>query len=151
MIEEVRGDLLAAEVDALVNAVNTVGVMGKGIALRFKQDYPANYAAYRDACRRQEVELGRMFVHETGARDGPRYVVNFPTKKHWRSRSTLPDIEAGLVSLRRVVAEHGIRSIAVPPLGCGHGGLDWADVYPLLRAGLGELSEVRVLVYPPVG
>ena len=130
MIREERGNLLAADVDALVNTVNTVGVMGKGVALQFKQAFPENYRAYERACKRGEVRIGRMFVFDMGRLTGPRYIVNFPTKKHWRSRSKLADIELGLEDLRKIIEEHSIRSIAVPALGCGNGGLDWRDCPP---------------------
>jgi O-acetyl-ADP-ribose deacetylase (regulator of RNase III) len=149
-IRVVHGDLLAAEADALVNAVNTRGVMGKGLAAQFKAAHPAMFDAYAAAARAGELCLGRMHVWPTGARDGPRYVVNFPTKDHWRSRSRLGDIESGLADLVRVAVELRLRSIAVPPLGCGHGGLDWADVEPLIRRELGALPGVEVLLYPPV-
>jgi len=151
MLEEAHGNLLAADAEALVNTVNTVGVMGKGIALQFKRAFPENFRAYVRACKRHEVELGRMFVHPTGAISNPKYVINFPTKKHWKSRSKLVDIESGLDSLREVIEKYNIRSVALPPLGCGNGGLDWADVYPAIQRALGELTEVEILVYPPVG
>lgn len=124
MLREAEGNLLDASVDALVNTVNTVGVMGKGIALQFKQAYPGNFRAYEAACRRGEIQLGRMFVFETGLLGQPRLIIDFPTKKHWRARSKLRDIRAGLADLRRVISEYEITSIAVPPLGCGNGGLD---------------------------
>jgi O-acetyl-ADP-ribose deacetylase (regulator of RNase III) len=133
MIEEGRGNLLSADVDALVNTVNTLGVMGKGIALQFKRAFPANYRAYREACARGDVRLGRMFVFDTGVLGPRRYIVNFPTKEHWRSRSRLDDIRTGLDALVREVAERGITSIAIPALGCGNGGLAWADVRPLIE------------------
>ena len=151
MIEEARGNLLEANVEALVNTVNTVGVMGKGIALQFKRAFPENFRAYENACKRNEVELGQMFVYATGAIDNPKYIVNFPTKKHWKSRSKLTDIETGLASLRTTIETYAIRSIAVPPLGCGNGGLDWLDVYPVIRTTLGDLSDIKILVYPPAG
>ncbi|MER5453800.1 macro domain-containing protein [Micromonospora sp. NPDC002389] len=151
MITLSRGDLLAADVDAVVNAVNTVGVMGKGIALQFKRAYPANYAAYRAACAKNEVRLGRMFVHDS-TRPGPRrYVINFPTKGHWRADSKLSDIHAGLVDLVRVVRERQIASIAVPALGCGNGGLAWAAVHPVIERAFAELPDVRVLLFVPDG
>lgn len=152
MIQEQHGNLLEARADALVNTVNTVGVMGKGIALQFKRAFPANYKAYKRACDRGEVELGRMFVWDAGAlaSDGPRYVINFPTKKHWRSKSRLADIEAGLKDLRRVVEELGIQSVALPPLGCGHGGLRWSDVKPAITAALDGL-DAEVQLFPPEG
>lgn len=150
MIHEAEGNLLQADVDVLVNTVNTVGVMGKGIALQFKQAYPESFKAYRVACRRGDVQLGEMFVFHTG-RFSPRWIVNFPTKQHWRSRSRLRDIERGLVDLRRVLIELEAKSVAVPPLGCGNGGLDWDDVRPLIVSTLGDLESVDVLLYAPRG
>lgn len=151
MISEETGSLLDAPADALVNTVNTVGVMGKGLALQFKQAYPGNFRAYQAACRNGEVRLGRMLVYEPGVPGQPRYLVNFPTKGHWRDRSHLGGIRAGLADLRRVILDRGITSIAVPPLGCGNGGLDWRDVRPLIDEALADLPGVRVLVYPPQG
>ncbi|MFG1882779.1 macro domain-containing protein [Micromonospora sp. NPDC049102] len=151
MIIVSHGDLLTAEADALVNAVNTVGVMGKGIALQFKRAYPANYAAYRTACRENHVALGRMFVFES-TRLGPRrYVINFPTKGHWRANSKLDDIRAGLSDLVRVVRERKITSVAMPALGCGNGGLNWEDVRPLIEGAFAETPDVRVLLFRPEG
>jgi len=134
----------------LVNTVNTVGVMGKGIALQFKGAYPAMFKAYAAAAEHGELELGRMHVWHSDRLDGPRFIINFPTKGHWRSGSKLRDIEAGLDDLARVIEKYDIRSIAVPPLGCGHGGLDWADVEPMIRAKL-DLPNVDVRLYPPGG
>ncbi|MGH9198835.1 MAG: type II toxin-antitoxin system antitoxin DNA ADP-ribosyl glycohydrolase DarG, partial [Acidimicrobiia bacterium] len=147
MIHLTRGDLLKADADALVNTVNTVGVMGKGVALQFRQAFPRNYEAYRRACERGSVEIGRMFVFDAGQLVRPRYIVNFPTKKHWKSKSRLEDIEAGLVDLVRVIEELDIKSIAVPPLGAGSGGLNWSDVRPRIEEALGGLSDVDVLLY----
>jgi O-acetyl-ADP-ribose deacetylase (regulator of RNase III) len=151
VIEEAHGNLLEADVEALVNTVNTVGVMGKGIALQFKRSFPHNFKSYEAACKRGEVRLGEMFVHETGTIDNPKYIVNFPTKKHWKSRSTVADIKVGLTALRSTITALGLRSIAIPPLGCGNGGLDWAEVHPVIREGLADLSAVRILIYPPQG
>jgi O-acetyl-ADP-ribose deacetylase (regulator of RNase III) len=151
MVEFVReGSLLEADVDALVNTVNTKGVMGKGIALQFKRAFPGNFAQYQAACKAGEVQLGRMFVTTTGRPDGPRLVINFPTKKHWKSRSRLGDIESGLEDLRRVLADYDVGSVAVPPLGCGLGGLNWSDVKPRIEAALDPLPT-RVLVFEPGG
>ncbi len=149
MLTEEHGNLLEAPADALVNTVNTVGIMGKGLALQFKQAYPGNFRAYEAACKRGEVGLGKMFTYETGQLDGPRLIINFPTKAHWRSRSKLCDIKVGLRSLRTVISERNIQSIAIPPLGCGNGGLDWNEVRPLIVEALGDLPGVRVMVYPP--
>jgi len=151
MIEFKSGNLLQADVEALVNTVNTAGVMGKGIALQFKQAFPENFAAYERAVKRGEVQPGRMFVHETGQMGNPRYIVNFPTKRHWRSPARLDDIEVGLQDLARVIREKAIRSIAIPPLGCGFGGLDWDDVRPRIVAVLANLPEVVAWIYPPAG
>jgi O-acetyl-ADP-ribose deacetylase (regulator of RNase III) len=151
MVEFVSGDLLQADVEALVNTVNTVGAMGKGIALQFKQAYPANFEAYRKAVARHEVQPGRMFVFETGLMMNPRVIINFPTKRHWRGGSRIEDIESGLEDLARVIEGRGIRSIAIPPLGCGNGGLDWAEVRPLILAALAKVPDVRALVFSPEG
>src|SRR5579862_5255453 len=124
MIYHAEGDLLATNAEALVNTVNTVGVMGRGIALQFKQAFPDNYAAYEAACNRNEVQIGKMFVFHRGV-NNPRIIINFPTKRHWKGKSKIEDINSGLKALIKVVKAERIRSIAVPPLGCGNGGLDW--------------------------
>ncbi|MDR1511962.1 MAG: macro domain-containing protein [Propionibacteriaceae bacterium] len=151
MIETVEGDLLQADVDALVNTVNTEGVMGKGIALQFRRAYPAMYDAYRAACKSGDVRIGHMTVWETGAATGPRYVINFPTKRHWRAKSRLADVEDGLVDLVRVMRHRGITSVAVPPLGAGNGGLPWVQVKDVIVRSLGGLEGVHVLLYEPHG
>ncbi|MFC4145756.1 macro domain-containing protein [Micromonospora mangrovi] len=151
MIIVSHGNLLTADAEALVNTVNTVGVMGKGIALQFKRAFPANYVAYRNACAAEEVRLGRMYVFDSGRLGPRRYVINFPTKGHWRSASKMPDIRAGLTDLVKVVRERSISSVAVPALGCGNGGLDWDEVKPLIEQAFVDLPEVRVLLFPPEG
>jgi O-acetyl-ADP-ribose deacetylase (regulator of RNase III) len=150
MITFVTGDLLRADADALVNPVNCVGVMGKGLAAQFKRAFPAAFDSYRAACRRGDVVPGRMHIFETGATTAPRYLVHFPTKRHWRDKSRLGDIEAGLTALVDDVKRLGIRSIAVPPLGCGLGGLDWNDVRPRIEHAFATAPDVRVLLYEPV-
>jgi O-acetyl-ADP-ribose deacetylase (regulator of RNase III) len=149
MMKFTKGNLLEAPAQALVNTVNTVGVMGKGIALMFKEAYPANFRAYEDACKESEVKVGHMFVTETAKLEGPRWIINFPTKKHWRNPAKLEWIVEGLEDLRRVILERGIQSIALPPLGSGNGGLDWTDVRPEVERVLGDLKDVTVLVYEP--
>lgn len=146
-----RGNLLSADVEALVNTVNTVGVMGKGIALMFREEYGENYRLYKAACERGEVQIGRIFVTEVPPRltSRVRWILNFPTKESWRRRSRLEWIEAGLRDLRRVIREKGIRSVAVPPMGCGNGGLRWTDVRPLIEQELGGLDGVQVEVFEP--
>lgn len=150
-IEQVHGDLLAADADALVNAVNTVGVMGKGIALQFRRAYPAMFEAYVQACRAGEVEIGRMHVWPIGRPIGPRYVINFPTKAHWRGASRFEYIDDGLVDLLRVIRELRIASLAVPALGAGNGGLPWPDVRRRIVDVLGNEPGVRVLLHAPAG
>ena len=149
MISFEQGNLLESDAEALVNTVNTVGVMGKGIALMFKDRFPANFNAYAIACKRGEVRLGKMFVTENVEFNGPRWIVNFPTKDHWRSRTRLDWIETGMTDLIRVIQAYGIRSIAVPPLGCGNGGLDWIDVKPVIESTLSRLDGLRATVYEP--
>ena len=149
MIKAGSGDLLDADVEALVNTVNTMGVMGKGLALQFKRRFPANFRAYAAACERGEVAIGRMFVTETIGPTGPRYLINFPTKKHWRDPSQLAYVRTGLTALVEEIRAWSIRSIAVPPLGCGHGGLAWLDVRPLIEHAMAEVPEVRVVVFAP--
>lgn len=149
MITLSSGDLLAADVEAVVNTVNTVGVMGKGIALQFKRRYPENYALYREACARNEVQLGRMFTTETHEITGPRLIINFPTKGHWKARSRLSDVQEGLEDLKKVVLEHRVKSIAIPPLGAGNGGLDWMKVRAVIEEALRDLPELDVRLYEP--
>lgn len=149
MITYRQGNLLDAEVEALVNTVNTVGVMGKGIALMFKERFAQNTALYEQACKAGDVRTGKMFVTETGELMGPRWIVNFPTKQHWRAKSRLPWIIAGLTDLRRFIEQHQVRSIAIPPLGAGNGGLDWVEVKPQIEQALGGLERVEVVVYEP--
>mgnify|MGYP006266552127 FL=1 len=151
MLEFKTGDILSEDADALVNTVNCVGVMGRGIALQFKNAFPANFEEYARACKRDEVQPGRMFVTETNQLTSPRYIINFPTKRHWRGKSRLEDIDAGLVDLQRVIRDKGIRSIAIPPLGSGHGGLEWNEVRPRIEEALRGFNDVRVVIFEPGG
>ena len=151
MIRYTTGNLLDAEVDALVNTVNCVGVMGKGIALQFRQAWPENYEEYRRACQHEEVRPGRMFIHDTGRLVKPRFIINFPTKKHWKGKSRIEDVASGLDAMVAEIRERGIRSIALPPLGCGNGGLDWGVVRSLIENKLRDLDDVEVLIYEPAG
>lgn len=149
MMHFTTGNLLEADAEAVVNTVNTVGVMGKGIALMFKERFPQNFAAYAAACKSGEVQTGQMFVtpvHELG---GPRWVINFPTKQSWRSPTQTEWVRTGLIALRDTILEKHITSIAIPPLGCGNGGLDWKDVRPLIEETLGDLESVSIVVYEP--
>lgn len=150
-INYVTGNLLEAPVDALVNTVNIEGVMGKGIALQFKQAFPHNYEVYRKSCQNNELWPGKLLVVPTGSLMNPRMIINFPTKRHWRSRSQLEDIDAGLRALAELIPRLEIDSLALPPLGCGNGGLDWAIVQPRIHAALNGIPDVSILVYEPKG
>ena len=149
MIEHASGNLLEAQCDALINTVNTVGVMGKGVALQFKQAFPDNFKQYERACRAGEVQIGRMFVVPTDGLGKPRYIINFPTKRHWRQPSRLEDIAAGLADLVAQVVALQLESVAIPPLGCGSGGLDWSRVRPLIEEAFASVPEIRVLLFAP--
>jgi O-acetyl-ADP-ribose deacetylase (regulator of RNase III) len=151
MITITNGNLLQADAEALVNTVNCVGFMGKGIALQFKQAFPANNKLYEATCRAGEVEPGKMLIHDNGGLRKPHYIINFPTKRHWRGNSRIEDIELGLKALVAEVKRLSIRSIAVPPLGCGFGGLEWGLVRPMIEQAFAELPEVRVLLFEPKG
>jgi O-acetyl-ADP-ribose deacetylase (regulator of RNase III) len=149
MIEFTTGDILRADAEALVNTVNCVGVMGRGIALQFKNAYPDNFRAYKAACARKELQPGRMFVFENHELGGPKFIINFPTKRHWKGKSRIEDIESGLTALAAEIRDRGIRSIAIPPLGSGLGGLNWADVRPRIEAALRGFNDLRVIVFEP--
>ncbi len=148
MITFTEGNLLEARTEALVNTVNTVGVMGKGIALMFKERFAENFRLYTAACKAKEVQTGKMFVAPVDELDGPRWIVNFPTKQHWRSPSQMVWIVEGLQDLRRFLIEQHVESIAIPPLGAGNGGLDWADVREQIKLALGDL-DTKIMVFEP--
>ena len=149
MIELKQGDLLEEKADALVNTVNCVGVMGKGIALQFKRTFPDNFKHYKEACTAGDVQPGKMFIVPTQESIHPQYIINFPTKRHWRSKSKLEDVQEGLVDLVEQVQKLNIGAIAIPPLGCGNGGLDWAIVKPLIIEAFEPLPDVRVILFEP--
>lgn len=149
MIRFKTGDVLTEDVEALVNTVNCVGVMGRGLALQFKRRFPENFRAYSKACQQDDVRPGRMFVVPTGLLTNPRYIVNFPTKRHWRGRSRLEDIDAGLADLARWIREGDVRSIAIPALGTGLGGLEWSAVRQRIERALDGVAGVEVTVFEP--
>ena len=151
MIEYKTGDILTEDAEALVNTVNCVGVMGRGIALQFKRAFPENFKAYAAHCKRNEIQPGKMFIFETGEMISPRFIVNFPTKRHWRGKSRIEDIESGLGSLADEIRSRGIRSIAIPPLGSGLGGLNWSDVRSRMQEALSGLDDVRIVIFEPGG
>lgn len=142
------GNLLDASAEALVNTVNEVGVMGKGIALMFKERFPESSRAYMEASKAGQVRVGRMFV--TGTNElFPKWIIHFPTKMHWRNPSKLTWVKEGLEDLVRVIQEYRITSIALPPLGCGNGGLVWSEVRSVIHDALSGLQNVDVIVYEP--
>lgn len=143
-----RGDLFQSDAEALVNTVNTQGVMGKGLAYEFKKRFPENHRRYEQACEEGQMQIGKMLVFRTGQLH-PQYIINFPTKQHWRSKSKLEYIQEGLKDLAQVVQQYGIRSIAIPPLGCGQGGLRWEEVKPLIEQTFAALPDVEVHLYEP--
>ena len=149
MISFTTGNLLETGSEALVNTVNTVGVMGKGIALMFKEAFPDNFKAYKWACDAEQVHVGQMFVTDRSTFLSPRWIINFPTKQHWRGKTRVEWIDKGLADLRRVIIEKEIKSIAIPPLGCGNGGLDWDVVRPRIEAALSGLGDVEIIVFEP--
>lgn len=156
-IEFKNGDICEEKVEALVNTVNCVGVMGRGIALQFKKVFPRNFYYYTEACRRGEVRPGRMFVTETetsqlplfDSKGDPKYIINFPTKRHWRGNSRIEDIKAGLEALTEEIRERKIQSIAIPPLGCGLGGLRWNEVRSHIEKAFNGLNDLHVIIFEP--
>ncbi len=148
MITFTQGNLLEAPVEALVNTVNTVGVMGKGIALMFKDRFTRNYELYAEACKAKQVQTGKMFVTEVFELNGPHWIVNFPTKQHWKAKSRMEWIVDGLQDLRRFLLEHQVKSIAIPPLGAGNGGLEWLVVRAEIEKALGDL-DTEILIFEP--
>jgi len=151
MIELTQGDMLQTDAEALVNTVNCVGVMGRGLALQFKKVFPDNFKSYKAVCERKELQPGKMFIYELNRLYNPYYVVNFPTKRHWKGKGSLKDIQTGLQALVEEVANRGIHSIAIPPLGCGLGGLCWRDVRARIEEAFQDLPDVQVLLYEPKG
>ncbi len=149
MLHFITGDLLQSNAEAFVNTVNTVGVMGKGIALQFKENFPANNKAYIDACKQKLLAPGKLLmITDRSIHYGLKRIINFPTKVHWKAPSKYEYIEEGLTSLRNLILDNNIKSIAIPPLGCGNGGLDWGLVKPMIMLHLGDL-DAEIQVYEP--
>ena len=151
MIKLTQGDILKADTEALVNTVNCVGVMGRGIALQFRKAFPENFKSYKKACKNREIKPGKMFIYDLNRISNPHFIINFPTKRHWRNKSRLEDIELGLQDLIKVIQQQKIHSIAIPPLGCGLGGLNWSDVRSLIIEAFETLPDMTVLLFEPVG
>ena len=149
MVVVTHADILTANVEAIVNPVNCVGVMGKGVALQFKRAYPANFAKYKSVCDGGDMNVGTVLVVKTGKRVNPKYIINFPTKRHWRDNSRMEDIEGGMNNLVEVVKLFGIKSVAIPALGCGNGGLRWDDVLPRIECAFADVVGVDVYILEP--
>jgi O-acetyl-ADP-ribose deacetylase (regulator of RNase III) len=149
MIQYKTGNLIQEEVEAIVNTVNCVGIMGRGLALQFKKSFPDNFKSYESACKKNEILIGKMFVHETRLPSYPKFIINFPTKRHWREVSHIEYIEMGLMDLKQVIENLGITSIAIPPLGCGLGGLNWNHVKPYIEKMFQD-SPIHVIVFEPL-
>lgn len=149
-VEYQTGDLFESKAEAIVNAVNCVGVMGKSLALQFKKRFPDNFKMYQNACSIGELRPGTVLIHDNGKMASPRWIGNFPTKDHWRQPSKIDYIDSGLVALVSAIQQHKISSIAIPPLGCGLGGLNWADVRPRIFAALSPIRELTVAIYEPI-
>lgn len=150
MIKYKTGNIFKEDVEAIVNTVNCVGVMGRGIALQFKKNFPANYNAYVAACERQEIKPGKIFVYETGQLTNPHFIMNFPTKRHWKNKSDIEDIEIGLVDLIKEIRDRNIKSIAIPPLGSGLGGLNWAEVRSRIEKAFQDFGNLNIIVFEPL-
>jgi O-acetyl-ADP-ribose deacetylase (regulator of RNase III) len=149
MIKVLEGDMMQSGAEALVNTVNTVGVMGKGIALQFKEAFPNNNKAYIEACKQKKLEPGKLLaVFDENLQLGKKLIINFPTKVHWRYPSKYEYIEKGLTALRELLQKEKIKSIAIPPLGSGNGGLDWNKVKPMIEQALSGL-DTEILIYEP--
>ena len=146
MIVYKSGNLLADTAEALINTVNTKGVMGKGIALAFRQAFPRNYLEYREACQKAQVGIGRLLViQDTNPVYGAKLIINLPTKTHWIYPSEYSYVEAGLHALRQFIMQYRVTSVALPALGCGNGGLNWQVVKGMVETALGDLScDIRV-------
>jgi O-acetyl-ADP-ribose deacetylase (regulator of RNase III) len=150
MIEYKQGDILSEDVEAIVNTVNCVGVMGRGLALQYKNKFTDNFKIYAKACKLKEVIPGKMFVTQTGRFANPKYIINFPTKRHWKGKSKLEDIDDGLIDLIKVIKKYDIKSIAIPPLGSGLGGLDWNIVKTKIQNAFINTTDTNIIVYQPL-
>jgi len=149
MIAYKNGDIFSEDAEAIINTVNCVGIMGRGLALQFKNKYPQNFKEYQTACKKEEVKPGRMFVHQTGQLTNPKYIINFPTKRHWKGKSKIEDVESGLDDLIKTIHKLGIKSISIPPLGSGLGGLNWQVVRQKIEAKIADV-DCRIVVFEPL-
>lgn len=149
MINYKKGNMFNEDAEAIINTVNCVGVMGRGIALQFKKLYPDNFKEYQKACKLGYVKPGRMFIYANSRLVNPKYIINFPTKRHWKGKSSINDIREGLLALREDIEKLSIKSIVIPPLGCGLGGLNWIEVKSLIDEILGGINNIEIIVFEP--
>lgn len=144
-----KGNILESNTEVIINPVNTVGVMGKGLALQFKQKFPTNYKIYKEACKNQTIDIGKLLLVDESNLERKKFIINFPTKKHWRNSSKIEYIEEGLKDLVRIIETQSFESMAIPALGCGLGGLEWESVKLLIEKQLGNLEEIEIIIYEP--
>jgi len=150
MIRYTTGNIMDSSAEALVNTVNTVGVMGKGVALQFKQAFPHNFELYKNACITGQLTTGKIFaVKDSELLMGERLIINFPTKQHWKMPSKYEYVDSGLTALVAYLKDHPLKSLAMPALGCGNGGLEWNKVRPMIEQYLSALN-MSIWVYEPV-
>jgi O-acetyl-ADP-ribose deacetylase (regulator of RNase III) len=150
MIRYTTGNIMDSSAEALVNTVNTVGVMGKGIALQFKQAFPHNFNVYKQACDNGQLTTGKILaVMDRELLFGERLIINFPTKQHWKIPSSYAYVESGLIALAAYLEKNPVNSLAMPAPGCGNGGLDWNKVRPMIEQYLSELN-MSIWVYEPI-
>lgn len=149
MIRFTIGNIISSETEAIINTVNTKGIMGKGIALQFKEAFPDNYKLYVKACKDGTIDIGKLLITETNLLY-PKYIINFPTKQHWRENSSIEYIDKGLTDLIQIIEKYKIKSISIPPLGAGNGKLEWQKVKKLITSRLNKLSnEIDILIFEP--
>ena len=144
-----KGNILESNTEVIINPVNTVGVMGKGLALQFKQKFPTNYKIYKEACQNKTIDIGKLLLVDESNLERRKFIINFPTKKHWRNASKIEYIEEGLKDLVRIIKANTFESMAIPALGCGLGGLDWEDVKLLLEKYLRDIETIEITVFEP--
>ncbi|WP_338793548.1 macro domain-containing protein [Bernardetia sp. MNP-M8] len=148
-----KGNILESNTEVIINPVNIVGVMGKGLALAFKKQFPHNYKIYKEACKNKTINIGKLllvsdFNNESNL-ERKQFIINFPTKKHWRSPSKMEYVEEGLKDLVRIIETQKFESMAIPALGCGLGGLEWEDVRFLLEKYLEKIEGIKITIYEP--
>ncbi len=144
-----KGNILESNTEVIVNPVNIVGVMGKSLALQFKQKFPTNYKIYKEACKNKTIDIGKLLLVDESTLEKKKFILNFPTKNHWSNPSKIEYIEEGLKDLVRIIENNNFESMAIPALGCGLGGLEWENVKLLLEKYLGNLEGIEIVIFEP--